>query len=65
MASIIDGPGRGRFEGPVLCPVWWPPGNVVSLRRDYYLGEMNRAEAPFQQAVHRRGQTSFEWEHSR
>lgn len=24
MASIIEGPGRGRLEAPVLCPVWWP-----------------------------------------
>lgn len=24
MASIIEGLGRGRFEAPMLCPVWWP-----------------------------------------
>lgn len=23
-ASIIEGLGRGWFEAPVLCPVWWP-----------------------------------------
>lgn len=58
MASIIEGPGRGRFEAPDALPCVVAPSDMVSLSRDYVLGEINRAKAPPKQAADHQCQTA-------